>query len=196
MKHRIFFLLVTLLAALPARAELGLALAPMRVEIQIPAGGQYTDSLRLTNDSEGPSRIRAELLDWYLDDTMTPQFADRYVQEKNFSCRDWLQVNPREVDLVAEVGGEIIPFEIKYRSQHTDARSLRGLAEFCAGKKIARAYVVTKALNDFGEMEKLPGADTRIMKVPAPLLCYWIGQAESMRTARVSKVEQDSVQYG
>jgi Holliday junction resolvase len=99
------------------------------------------------------------------------------------------------VDLVAEVGGEIIPFEIKYRSEHTNARDLRGLADFCAGKKIARAYVVTKALNDFGEMEKLPGADTRIMKVPAPLLCYWIGQAESMQTTRVSKVEQDSVQY-
>lgn len=61
---------------------------------------------------------------------------------------------------------------------------LRGLAEFRAGKKITRAYVVTKALNDFGEMGKLPGADTRIMKVPAPLLCYWIGQAESLQTAR------------
>ena len=60
-----------------------------------------------------------------------------------------------------------------------------GLSLFVlAGKKLARAYVVTKALNDFGEMEKLPGADTRIMKVPALLLCYWIGQAESLQTAR------------
>jgi len=130
MKHRIFFLLVTLLAALPARAELGLALAPMRVEIQIPAGGQYTDSLRLTNDSEGPSRIRAELLDWYLDDTMTPQFADRYVQEKNFSCRDWLQVNPREVDLVA--GGAV---RIRY--------TLRVPAETPAGEYHCGAGFVT-----------------------------------------------------
>ena len=109
MKRGIYFLLLSLLAALPARAELGLALAPMRVEIQLPPGGQYTDSLRLTNDSEGPSRIRAELLDWYLDDTMTPQFADRYDQEKNFSCRDWLQVNPREMDLVS--GGA---FRVRY----------------------------------------------------------------------------------
>ena len=100
MKHALYLLTLLLLVALPARAELGLALAPMRVEIQIAPGGQYTDSLRLTNDSTGPSRIRAELLDWYLDDTMTPQFADRYDKEKDFSCRDWLQVNPREIDLV------------------------------------------------------------------------------------------------
>lgn len=98
--------------------------------------------------------------------------------------RCWKGGADREVDLVAEVGGEIIPFEIKCRSQHTDARDLRGLAEFCAGRNIARASVVTKALNDFGEMEKLPGADTRVMKVPAPLLCYWIGQAESLQSAR------------
>lgn len=56
--------------------------------------------------------------------------------------------------------------------------------------------MITKTLDDFREMEKLPGAETRIMKVPAPLLCYWIGQAESMQTTRVSKVEQNSVQYG
>lgn len=107
----------------------------------------------------------------------------RYYQQ-NVRFTYWKGRADREVDLVAEVGGEIIPFEIKYRSEHTNARDLRGLAEFCAGKKIARAYVVTKALNDFGEMEKLPGADTRIMKVPAPLLCYWIGQAESFQSAR------------
>jgi hypothetical protein len=29
-----------------------------------------------------------------------------------------------------------------------------------------------------------PGADTRIMTVPAPLLCYWIGQVESLQSAR------------
>ena len=109
MKHAPYLLTLLLLAGLPARAELGLALAPMRVEIQMAPGGQYTDSLRLTNDSDGPSRIRAELLDWYLDETMTPQFADRYEQEKDFSCRDWLQLNPREIDL-AEQG----TFRVRY----------------------------------------------------------------------------------
>lgn len=53
----------------------------------------------MSNDGEGPVRVRAELLDWYLDDEVVPQFADRYDQERDFSCRDWLQVNPRELDL-------------------------------------------------------------------------------------------------
>jgi len=87
------------LAGLPAQADLGLALAPMRVEVRIAPGGQYTDSLRLSNEGPEPARIRAEMLDWYMDDTMTPQFNDYYEQERDFSCRDWLQINPRELDL-------------------------------------------------------------------------------------------------
>ena len=101
MKRWLVLLLLTWLGGLPAHAQLGLALAPMRVEVRISPGGQYTDSLRLSNDGAEPSRIRAELLDWYMDDTMTPQFGDRYDQEKGFSCRDWLQLNPRELDLPA-----------------------------------------------------------------------------------------------
>ena len=104
MKRGLLLVLLTFLltawAEPPARADLGLALAPMRIEIKIPAGGQYTDSLRLSNNSDAPSRVRAELLDWYIDETLTPQFSEHYPQEKAFSCRDWLQVNPREMDLI------------------------------------------------------------------------------------------------
>ncbi len=100
MKRGILPLLLVLLGSFPAHAELGIALAPMRIEIQLPPGGQYTDSLRLTNDAAAAVRIRSELLDWFIDETMTPQFADRYDQEKEFSCRDWLQLNPREMDMV------------------------------------------------------------------------------------------------
>jgi hypothetical protein len=35
----------------------------------------------------------------------------------------------REVDLAAEIGGDIIPFEAKYRARHTGARELKGLLE-------------------------------------------------------------------
>ncbi|OFV99107.1 MAG: hypothetical protein A3F68_07980 [Acidobacteria bacterium RIFCSPLOWO2_12_FULL_54_10] len=101
MRNCFIFLLMILIFNFPAKAELGLALAPMRVEINIPAGSQHTDSLRLTNDADDSVRIRTELLDWYMDESMTPQFADRYAQEKNFSCRDWLEVNPREFDMPA-----------------------------------------------------------------------------------------------
>ena len=100
MKRVFLLLLLASATTLPARAELGIALSPMRIEIQISAGGQYTESFRLSNESAESVRVRGELLDWYLDDSMTPQFADRYEQEEAFSCRDWLQINPREMDLV------------------------------------------------------------------------------------------------
>jgi predicted AAA+ superfamily ATPase len=110
-------------------------------------------------------------------------FARFYEQEVRFSY--WKGRRDREIDLVAEVAGEVIPFEVKYRSQHAGVRDLRGLAEFCADRGIARAYVITKSLDDFGEMQTpVRAAGTRVMKVPAPLFCYWMGQAETLRSAR------------
>jgi hypothetical protein len=114
-------------------------------------------------------------------------FARYYAQNVRFAY--WRGKREHEVDLVAEVGGELIPFEVKYRAQHTGARELKGLIELCQAKRIARGYVVTKALDDFGPMLGLPGsssdsaspapaAATQIMRIPAPLLCYWMGATE------------------
>jgi hypothetical protein len=48
-----------------------------------------------------------------------------------------------------------------------------------------RGYVVTKSLDDFGLMQGLPapapGAEptaTQVMRIPAPLLCFWMGATE------------------
>lgn len=110
-------------------------------------------------------------------------FARYYAQNLRFSY--WRGKKDREVDLVAEIDGEIIPFEVKYRAQHTGARELKGLIELCESKRIARAYVVTKSLDDFGVMQGLPQAAAsdehppcQIMRIPAPLLCYWMGASE------------------
>lgn len=110
-------------------------------------------------------------------------FARYYAQNVRFSY--WRGRRDHEVDLVAEVGGELIPFEVKYRAQHTGARELKGLIELCRAKRIARGYVVTKALDDFGPMPGLPvlapeppAGATQIMRIPAPLLCYWMGATE------------------
>lgn len=84
-----------------------------------------------------------------------------------------------EVDVVAEIGGHIIPFEVKYRSQHTESRDLKGLFELCKkNKSISHAYVVTKSLHDFGLLPQLETTSTHIMRLPAPLFCYWMGRAE------------------
>jgi predicted AAA+ superfamily ATPase len=106
-------------------------------------------------------------------------FARYYTQNVRFTY--WRGKKDREVDLVAEVDGHIIPFEVKYRAQHTGARDLKGLLELCESKAITRAYVVTKSLNDFGLLSDMPvnrKTPTQIMRIPAPLLCYWMGALE------------------
>lgn len=108
-------------------------------------------------------------------------FARYYAQNVRFSY--WRGKKDHEVDLVAEVNGESIPFEVKYRAQHTGLRELKGLIEFCASKRISRGYVVTKSLNDLGPLSGLPAPSgdmvaTQIMRIPAPLLCYWMGATE------------------
>jgi predicted AAA+ superfamily ATPase len=111
-------------------------------------------------------------------------FAYYYARNVRFTY--WRGKKDHEVDLVAEVDGQIIPFEVKYRAQHTGARELKGLIELCGQKKIERGYVVTKSLDDFGPMSGLPPtgeSPTQIMRIPAPLLCYWMGAAESPHPA-------------
>lgn len=103
-------------------------------------------------------------------------FARYYAQNVRFTY--WRGKRDVEVDLVAEVGGELIPFEMKYRAQHTGVRDLKGLLELCEQKKIERAYVITKSLDDIGALPGLPEGSTRIMRVPAPMLCYWMGATE------------------
>lgn len=103
-------------------------------------------------------------------------FARWYAQNVRFSY--WRGKRDHEVDLVAEVAGELIPFEVKYRAQHTGLRDLKGLIELCRARRIARGYVVTKALDDFGPIADLPDTGARILRIPAPLLCYWMGATE------------------
>jgi len=107
-------------------------------------------------------------------------FARYYAQNVRFTY--WRGKGDVEVDLVAEVGTELIPFEVKYRAQHAGVRDLKGLLELCAKKQIERGYVVTKSLNDFGPLPGLPEGSSPIMRVPAPLLCYWMGESEVGRS--------------
>ena len=103
-------------------------------------------------------------------------YARYYAQSIRFSY--WRGTRDREVDLLAEVGGELIPFEVKYRAQHTGARELKGLIELCDQKKLPRGYVVTKSIDDFGPLP-LPGRqDSPLMRIPAALLCHWMGATE------------------
>lgn len=103
-------------------------------------------------------------------------FARYYSQNIYFTY--WRGSKNSEVDLVAELNNQIIPFEVKYRTQHTGIRELKELFELCQKKSIDHAYVITKSLNDFGPLNNTGLKKTKIMRIPAPLLCYWLGSTE------------------
>lgn len=117
--------LALLLAALPLSAQLGLGLSPMRLELHFPANasqsGAKSGTLTLTNGSGSKARIRAEILDFFLDSQETPQFARGYAQESKFSCRNWISVNPMETEV--EAGGTA---QIRYTVHVPESVSERG----------------------------------------------------------------------
>ncbi len=100
-------------------------------------------------------------------------FTRYYAQQVKFTY--WRGKRDHEVDLVAEIGSRLIPFEVKYRSERAGARQLRGLLELCENPRVERGYVVTKSLDDFGVLAESP----KILRIPAALLCYWLGEREA-----------------
>ncbi|MBI4566840.1 MAG: ATP-binding protein [Planctomycetes bacterium] len=92
----------------------------------------------------------------------------------------WRGSQDREVDFIAEMGGRVIPFEVKYRAGHTGAGDLKGLADFCSTRDVKRGYVITRSIDDCGVLD-LPlssGAVAKVAKVPAPLACLLLGMME------------------
>lgn len=83
----------------------------------------------------------------------------------------------QEVDIIADAGGRLIPFEVKYRSQNVGPNELKGLIKFCRERKVNRGYVITKDAADFGALALMSG-DIKLLKIPAPLACYWLGRSE------------------
>jgi len=82
-----------------ASAQVGLGLIPMREELTLIPGAPHSGILTLNNDSNGRVRVATELLDFYIDSTGTPQFARQWSNEADYSCRQWLAVNPMEMEL-------------------------------------------------------------------------------------------------
>jgi predicted AAA+ superfamily ATPase len=111
-------------------------------------------------------------------------FTRYYAQSVSFSY--WRGTKDREVDIIANVEGNLVPFEVKYRGpSHTGIPDLKGLVEFCAKHDVPRGYVITRELPDFkvqsvtGEQ----GGTTQLLNIPAALACYWLGRSE-IETAR------------
>lgn len=102
----------------------------------------------------------------------------------------WRGRKGEEVDIVADVQGRLVPFEVKYRHEHTGAGELKGLVAFCTEKKVPTGYVITREMSDFSVLP-LPNspAGARLVKIPAPLACYWLGQSE-LRATRAERSDE------
>ena len=105
-------------------------------------------------------------------------FTRYYAHSVGFSY--WRGKQDREVDIIADLDGRLVPFEVKYRApQHTGVGDLKGMAGFCAEHKIETGCVSTREMTDFQVMEiDRDGARSRLLKIPAPLACYWLGRSE------------------
>ena len=116
--------------------------------------------------------------------TETAVFKHLYARyyPKSIRFTYWQGAKKDEVDLIAETENQKIPFEIKYRGQKTGVRELKGLMEFCNKEEPKYGYVVTKLLKDFGLLKDSPLKNTKIMQIPAALLCYWMGESELSQT--------------
>jgi hypothetical protein len=90
---------VTLAFTAAAAAQVGIGLAPMREELKLAPGVQHSGVLIVTNDTAEKVRVVGELLDFYIDSTPNPQFGRQYAQESPYSCRQWLSLNPMEMEL-------------------------------------------------------------------------------------------------
>lgn len=85
----------------------------------------------------------------------------------------WRNPKDKEIDLIVEMGEGLLPIEVKYQSQLVKERDLIGLVEFCEERiSVKQGYVITKNAQDIGLLQE------KIMRIPAPLFCYWLGAAE------------------
>ena len=99
----------------------------------------------------------------------------------------WKDSKDRELDLVLEVADELIPFEVKYQSSNTELKDVQGLVNFCDKKSfIKHGYVLTKSHHDIGLLENNNLA-AKIIKIPASIFCYWLGESEILRKSILTK---------
>ena len=84
-----------------------------------------------------------------------------------------------EVDIIADIGGRYVPFEVKYRGNMVETADLKGLTTFCKERMVDKSYVITRNMEDFGIIPLTRDRKIQALKIPAPLACYWLGESET-----------------
>jgi len=107
-------------------AQVGIGLAPLRLEMNPAPRAVQSGLLTITNETDKAVRVRGSLLDFYIDDTDTPQFAATLPAEASASCRSWLSLNPMEFEVPPKRSSIIrytlrVPAEVAQASFHCAA---------------------------------------------------------------------------
>jgi hypothetical protein len=92
-------MLLSVAFAAPVHAQFNLALSPMRAEMNLSAGDQRNGTLTLGNESRQNVRFRTEILDLSIDQEAVPQFRKDIPGESQYSCKQWVTVNPMEAEV-------------------------------------------------------------------------------------------------
>lgn len=109
-------------------------------------------------------------------------FTRYYSQSPRFAYWQDKKNRNLEVDLIAEAGDRLLPFEVKYHDGEITPKRLRGLRLFMEERDVGEGYVITQRWDDFKVLDVTSArrGDTssasigRIVAIPAPLACYWM----------------------
>jgi uncharacterized protein len=82
----------------------------------------------------------------------------------------------QEVDIIVRSPSYTLPVEIKYR-ENAEITEKSGLVVYCREEKIPKAYWVTLKERDFSVVQP-HGLETKILRIPAHIFTYLLGQAE------------------
>jgi len=79
------------------------------------------------------------------------------------------------VDIIADVNGQLIPFEVKY-GETLSRLTTKGFFSSVRRRKLSED-TYHERFTDF-TVSVVPDRNTRILQIPAPLACYWLGRSE------------------
>jgi predicted AAA+ superfamily ATPase len=82
----------------------------------------------------------------------------------------------KEVDIVIDSPSYRIAVEVKYRGEASIPKKA-GIRAYCEREDVSYAYWVTQRDTDFG-VQSCGGSGTQILKIPAHVFIYLLGQAE------------------
>jgi hypothetical protein len=84
----------------------------------------------------------------------------------------------REVDIVVRSPSYLFPVEVKYHTRSEIERDA-GLVQFCQEHMVTLGYWITKQDNAIS-VEQIERSDAKVLRLPAHIFCYLIGQAERL----------------